>query len=114
MSSVGKVQVEDDVPCELCEQLVSHLRDLLVANTTESEFQQVLEGLCKQTKSFSKECIALVDDYYPTIYSFLTNSLDGKKVCQMIGICPAPTKNVSELFTIYFANVWYLYKKINL
>lgn len=31
----------DDIPCELCEQLVNHLKDLLVANTTELEFKMV-------------------------------------------------------------------------
>lgn len=55
LSSVGMVDVNDDLPCKLCEQLVGHLRDLLVANTTEAEFKEVLKGLCKQTKSFSTE-----------------------------------------------------------
>jgi len=53
------VEVEDDLPCKLCEQLVSHLKDLLVANTTETEFKQVLLGLCKQTKSFAVEVCGL-------------------------------------------------------
>ena len=55
LSSVGMVDVGDDLPCKLCEQLVGHLRDLLVANTTKNEFKEVLEGLCKQTKSFAPE-----------------------------------------------------------
>lgn len=49
------VEVGDDLPCKLCEQLVGHLRDLLVANTTELEFQRVLEGFCKQTESFADQ-----------------------------------------------------------
>lgn len=52
------VEVGDDLPCKLCEQLVGHLKDLLVANTTEIEFKEVLQGLCKQTGSFADEvCI---------------------------------------------------------
>ena len=52
------VEVEDDLPCKLCEQLVGHLKDLLVANTTEIEFKEILLGICKQTKSFADEvCI---------------------------------------------------------
>lgn len=90
LSSVGMVDVTDDLPCKLCEQLVDHLRDLLVANTTEVEFQEVLDGLCKQTKSFAAECTAIVDEYYPQIYSYLTNGLNTHIVCQMSGICPAP------------------------
>lgn len=92
LSSVGMVEVGDDLPCKLCEQLVTHLKDLLVANTTEAEFEQVLEGLCKQTKSFAQECKAIVDQYYPEIYSFLTKNLNGNAVCQMGGLCPAPGK----------------------
>lgn len=55
LSSVGMVEVDDDLPCKLCEQLVGHLRDLLVANTTELEFKQVLLGICAETKSFADE-----------------------------------------------------------
>lgn len=55
------VDVNDDLPCKLCEQLLGHLRDLLVANTTETEFEEVLKGLCKQTKSFSTEVINITE-----------------------------------------------------
>lgn len=42
---------QDDLPCDLCEQLVKHLRDVLIANTTEAEFKLVLQGICDQMKS---------------------------------------------------------------
>jgi hypothetical protein len=54
-SDIGVVKPKDDLPCEFCEQLVIHLRDILVANTTEGEFEEVLKGLCKQTRSFKDE-----------------------------------------------------------
>lgn len=94
MGGVGVIKVEDeqlegdDIPCKLCEQLVDHLRDVLIANTTELEFKQVLEGLCKQTKTFSKECLNLVDQYYEEIYSTLVHNLDSNSACFMIGVCP--------------------------
>lgn len=97
LSSVGKIKTSDDLPCKLCEQLVGHLRDLLVANTTEIEFEEVLEGFCKQMGSFSHECKSIVDQYYPQIYEFLTKGLNGNFVCQMAGVCPAPGKTVSQL-----------------
>lgn len=81
------------MPCELCEQLVQHLRELLIANTTESEFQRVLEGLCSQTKGFKDECMSIVDQYYPEIYNFLVSELNASSVCVMIGICK-DTENV--------------------
>lgn len=49
------VDIGDDLPCKFCEQLIGHLRDVLVANTTEEEFHEVLVGLCKQTGTFSTE-----------------------------------------------------------
>ncbi|XP_071455628.1 prosaposin [Hetaerina americana] len=76
-----------DVPCELCEQLVIHLRDVLVANTTESEFKEVLEGLCKQTGSFKQECLGLVDNYFDGLYKFLTDELNPNGACKAIQIC---------------------------
>jgi len=87
-SDVGYVDVKDDIPCELCEQLVNHLRDLLTANTTESEFKQVLEGLCGQTKGFKDECLSIVGQYYAEIYEFLTKNLDSNEACFYIGVCP--------------------------
>lgn len=79
---------KDDIPCQLCEQLVKHLRDVLVANTTESEFKTVLEGLCNQTKGFAEECVSIVDHYYPVIYESLVNNIDANGACFLMGVCP--------------------------
>ncbi|XP_074025323.1 uncharacterized protein isoform X2 [Leptinotarsa decemlineata] len=95
MSHIGYVPVnavKEDLPCDLCEQLVKHLKDLLIANTTELEFKQVLEGLCKQTGKFAEECGSLVEQYYSEIYNYLVNGLDSKGVCADIGICNATGK----------------------
>lgn len=97
MSKIGYVHVDnenDDLPCELCEQLVNHLREVLVANTTEIEFKQILEGLCKETKqSFRKECLSVVDQYYDLIYGYVVDGLNATATCQLIGICPTSFKN---------------------
>ncbi|XP_048480376.1 uncharacterized protein LOC105397196 isoform X3 [Plutella xylostella] len=82
------VEVNDDVPCEFCEQLVLHLRDVLVANTTEIEFFKVLKGLCKQTGNFKTECLSLVDQYYPVIYNYLVSDLKPKEICALMSVCP--------------------------
>lgn len=68
-------------------------RDLLVANTTEAEFKNILEGICKQTKSFRQECLSLADQYYDVIYAKLTQELDPEGACFMIGICPKGLTN---------------------
>lgn len=35
----------DDLPCDLCKQLVTHFKQVLITNTTEKEFQQILKGI---------------------------------------------------------------------
>lgn len=77
----------DDVPCELCQQLVTHLRDVIVANTTEVEFYKVLKGLCKQTGNFKDECLHLAEEYYPIVYNYLVKELDANEICAMVGVC---------------------------
>lgn len=67
------VEVGDDLPCKLCEQLVGHLKDLLVANTTEIEFKEVLLGLCKQTKSFADE-VCILNKY--VLFHISSNNKD--------------------------------------
>lgn len=81
-------QVSDDLTCEFCETLVKHLRDILIANTTEEQFLDVLKGLCKQTKTFSNECLSMVNNNYERIYQFLVSELKGKVLCTIVGICP--------------------------
>ncbi|XP_017039360.1 prosaposin [Drosophila ficusphila] len=86
----------DDIPCELCEQLVKHLRDVLVANTTETEFKQVMEGFCKQSRGFKDECLSIVDQYYHVIYETLVNKLDANGACCMIGICQKNSSSIKD------------------
>lgn len=100
-STVGKVRPgKEDLPCELCEQLVVHLRDILVANTTEQEFEQVLKGVCKQFSTFKDQCLSIVDEYYTVIYDFLVNSLRPTDICSMVGICPRPSLNQAPIWPL--------------
>lgn len=90
-SNVGFIN-KDDIPCELCEQLVKHLRDVLIANTTEQEFKTVLLGLCSQTKGFKQECNSIINQYYGIIYETLVKNLDANGVCFLIGLCDKGVK----------------------
>lgn len=77
----------NDIPCELCEQFVLHLRELLIANTSEVEFKNLLDGLCKQMGQFNDECSTIVQQYYIEIYQYLKQNLNASKACVMVGIC---------------------------
>lgn len=94
--SLMHTRTNDDLPCELCQQLVRHLSEVLTANTTEDEFKQVLQGLCGQTKTFKHECLSLVDEYYKVIYETLVNNLDANGACFLIGICPKGIKTFAD------------------
>ena len=48
---------------------------------------QILDGLCKQTGSFRKECHALVDTYYLPLYEMLMSEVQPKEVCESVGLC---------------------------
>lgn len=87
-SSVGFVEeTQNDLACDFCEQLIVHLKDILVANTTESEFQQVLLGLCKQTGNFADE-VSIQQKCYNNGWwlraSFLLNNSDLKTAVTLI------------------------------
>lgn len=40
--------------------------------------------------SVKNQCLSLVSEYYGMFYNFLVNSLDGKEVCSIAGLCPSP------------------------
>lgn len=68
-----------------------------MANTTQSEFKTVLEGICKQTKSFESECLSIANQYYDVIYQKLTQDLDPNGACFLIGICPKGLKAAQSM-----------------
>lgn len=76
-----------DEPCDFCVAIVQHWRDILTANTTEEEFKEILDGLCHQAGKFSQNCLALVDEYYQILYSFLVSEIHPKDICEAVGLC---------------------------
>lgn len=88
--SVAVKHLSDDQTCDLCKQLVKHLKDILVADTTEMEFRQVLRGICKQTGKFQDECLSIVEEYYDKFYEFIVQDINGAEICGLVGICPGP------------------------
>ncbi|XP_045447775.1 uncharacterized protein LOC123656095 [Melitaea cinxia] len=92
------LKANDDVPCEFCEQVINHLRNTLIANTSEIEFHKVLTGLCKQTGKFKSECLQLVEQYSSVIYNYLVSELKPDMICGFIGICTNNTDvNIAPL-----------------
>lgn len=83
---------EQDVPCDLCKQLVVHLRDIVIANSTEAEFKQVFKGICGEMGPLKDECDNIADNYSDVIFNVISTSLNPELVCGMINICPKGNK----------------------
>lgn len=81
----------DDLPCDFCKQMVLHLKDWLVANTTRGEFRDLITGICKNLKKYRKECLNLAQEYGKPLYQLLVDSTNPDEVCGTIGICPRQT-----------------------
>ncbi|MPC34369.1 hypothetical protein E2C01_027753 [Portunus trituberculatus] len=47
----------------------------------------ILDGLCHQTGKFSKNCLALVDEYYEPLYNLLVSEIHPKQICEAVGLC---------------------------
>jgi len=97
LSETTAVKASEDIQCEFCEALVNHMRDILVSNTTESQFKQVLTSLCQLSGSFAKECLSLTNQYYDIAYSFLLNELDPKAACTILTLCESSKKTQVNL-----------------
>lgn len=78
-----------NIACQLCQQLALHLGEVLIVNTTELEFKNILVGFCHQMGGFSDQCVTLADEYYQTVYNSLVNNLNASKMCDSIGLCSA-------------------------
>jgi len=91
------IDLSENVACDLCLQLVTHLKDVLIANTTEDEFLQIMRGLCKQMRGYQDQCTNLIEEYYHPLYTFLTHELNAKAVCAEINICPDHSKVLRPL-----------------
>lgn len=76
-----------NLPCDLCEQFVSESTKILITNTTEEEFREMLEGICRQSDRLEKDCLQIVDDGYDLFYKYLTEELKPKEFCRDISLC---------------------------
>ncbi|CAL4060457.1 unnamed protein product, partial [Meganyctiphanes norvegica] len=90
-----------DEPCDFCVAIVRHWKDVLTANTTEIEFKEILEGLCKQSGKYAAECLSLVDQYYLPLYNLIMQELAPKEVCSAVGLCGA-----KKIFGQHQVPVW--------
>jgi saposin len=84
---------DTSITCELCQQLFVHLSEVLLINTSEIEFRNMLLGFCHEMGNFNSQCVSIVDEYHETIYEFLKDNLNANKTCVAAGICKVEKSN---------------------
>ncbi|GAB6030848.1 hypothetical protein CHUAL_007684 [Chamberlinius hualienensis] len=82
-----KAVKSNDVECELCIQLTTRLRDLVVANSSKEEVRQVLLNICSHLKLYKDQCTSYVKDYFDEIYNFIVDEMNPKLICSILGLC---------------------------
>lgn len=81
------VTVDANLSCDLCKQLVKHLKHVVAVETTQDEFQEVLKGVCQKANSFRGECLRLASESSPILYKFVTKELDSEEGCHQLALC---------------------------
>lgn len=89
---VRNKNVGDDLVCQFCTNVLEHIKEMIIANTTVEEFRTALLNFCTHLGSFSQECTNLVDDYYDMIFDQI-RKMDTKTVCTVIGLCQSGVKS---------------------
>eukprot|EP00095_Tigriopus_kingsejongensis_P007881 maker-scaffold127_size327531-snap-gene-2.26 protein:Tk07881 transcript:maker-scaffold127_size327531-snap-gene-2.26-mRNA-1 annotation:"saposin isoform 1" len=81
-----------DIQCEFCEKVVQHWVDTWTANTTQSEFKEVMDAICQKLDKADRvqHCLHIVDDYYVPWFNYLLHEVNPSMVCSMVGLCGSP------------------------
>jgi len=83
----------EDIECEFCTKVVQHWIDQWKANSTQEEFKEVLDSICKKLGQPDRinRCLHIVDDYYIPFFNYVLNELNAKEACAALGLCKANT-----------------------
>ncbi|KAL9985000.1 hypothetical protein ACROYT_G007351 [Oculina patagonica] len=91
--------------CEICETLMTYLKNLLADNATQQEILKLLEEGCSLLPSqLSSECNAIVSEYGPVILDLIAQS-DPHTLCEEIGLCSSALKK-QDNFCFLGASYW--------
>jgi saposin len=91
--SIKKPEPVNDVECDLCEQVVTQVLDMVKDKKTEDEIKSALERVCSYLpSSMSAKCKNFVDTYTDLLISLITQELTPQEVCQELGLCQATIK----------------------
>ena len=78
----------NDADCDLCRFAVSYIAGMLKDQKTIDEITKAVEQVCLYVEEDVREiCDAIVEEYIPTIVSYVQQEMSAHDVCALIGIC---------------------------
>merc|ERR1711943_41539 len=86
---------QGSLECEMCEYVVSFAENFVEENSTETEVENILSGICNILPFGGSECSALVAEY-PELVQALLSYETPTVVCGEIGICSSSSSGGSS------------------
>ncbi|UJR26421.1 hypothetical protein I4U23_007753 [Adineta vaga] len=91
-------KVKDGNECTLCKYIISYVDLLIVANTTEHEFEKALEFVCSiLPASYHDKCDVFVRTYSPILVELIAELDDPNTVCEFLDLCPKSGKKFIQI-----------------
>lgn len=95
---------ESNETCQICEFVMTYLKNLLADNDTKQEILNLLKEVCSVLPSqLSSECNEIVSEYGPAILNLIATA-DPHELCEQIGLCSSALKK--EKFCFLGASYW--------
>jgi uncharacterized protein YutD len=82
----------DSLECLSCKLLVQQVENYLLSNSSISELEEYIYGLCNYTMSLANLCDMEAKELIETIVEYLKDELTPSEICGYFGVCPANSK----------------------
>jgi saposin len=83
-----KKGMPQDIFCDLCEELIDYVRQLLIDGYAKEEIEALVNDLCNSLPSpLSSLCTSIADQYIDQIFDWIDQELDSATICGFIGLC---------------------------
>ncbi|KAK5580166.1 hypothetical protein RB653_000179 [Dictyostelium firmibasis] len=105
LSSVNSLEIKasvgDEIECMVCNVLVNEAVAYVEANQTETEIASALSQNCQLLPGFQSICVGIVNQYTPTIVSYILSKESASAICTQIDCCGGSSDSSSS------DNSWY-------
>lgn len=87
--------------CDLCNQCVQYVKDLVASASLEEEIKEFLDGYCDTLAWPTRDiCKSLISSYLPSIIQMIEDDIDSLQICLKIGFCNETSKATKKAVRI--------------